>query len=176
MQHFKPLGEIDVAALAEAVRTHAARFADFDFRQKAPGSAHPDTATIYLRMPPVLSRWTMFESLDVVDCPMMQAPEFRTAIAAVACLAGGRPARAMIVALKPGGRIAPHVDEGAYAAATQRFHLPIATNPGAWLESGGEIVHLPEGTLWWFDKHALHRGANDGAEDRIHLIVDTLAA
>ena len=174
MQHFKPLGEIAVAALADAVARHADGFGDLDFREKAPGSAHPDTATIYLRMPPILSRWTIFESLEAVDYPMMQAPEFREAVASVARLAGGRTARAMIVKLLPRGRIAPHVDEGGYAAATQRFHLPIATNKLAWLESGGELLHLPAGALWWFDKHALHHGGNDGTTDRIHLIVDTL--
>lgn len=174
MEHFIRIGEIPIDTLARAVRVHAVRFADVVFRQIAPGSPHPDTETIYLRMPPVISRETVFESVDVVDCPMMQEPAFRDAVAAVARLAGGAAARAMIVKLKPGGRIAPHVDEGAYAAATRRFHLPIATNPLAWLESGGERLALPAGTLWWFDKHALHSGGNDGAADRIHLIVDTL--
>jgi hypothetical protein len=174
MEHFIRIGEIPIDALAQAAIAHAARFADVVFRQRAPGSPHPDTETIYLRMPPVISRESIFESLDVVDRPMMMEPAFRDAVAAVAHLAGDAPARAMIVKLKPGGRIAPHIDEGAYAAATRRFHLPIATNPLAWLDSGGERRHLPAGTLWWFDKHALHSGGNDGAGDRIHLIVDTL--
>ncbi|MBV8652221.1 MAG: aspartyl/asparaginyl beta-hydroxylase domain-containing protein [Alphaproteobacteria bacterium] len=174
MPHFTRIGALAIDALAGAVDTHAARFADMVFRQRAPGSAHPDTETIYLRMPPTLSRETIFESLDSIDYPLMQEPAIREAVAAVSRLAGGRAARAMIVKLKPGGRIAPHVDEGAYAAATRRYHLPIATNPLAWLEAGGERLHLPAGTLWWFDKHALHRGGNDGATDRIHLIVDTL--
>jgi quercetin dioxygenase-like cupin family protein len=174
MQHFTRIGTIAIDALAAAVDAHAARFADLVFRQRAPGSAHPDTETMYLRMPPTISRETIFESLEAADYPLMQEPAFRDSVAAVARLAGGRAARAMIVKLKPGGRIAPHVDEGAYAAATQRYHLPIATNPQAWLESGGEHLHLPAGTLWWFDKHALHRGGNDGTTDRIHLIADTL--
>jgi Aspartyl/Asparaginyl beta-hydroxylase len=174
MQHFTRIGEIAIDALARAVARQAARFADIVFRQRAPGSPHPDTETIYLRMPPIITYESLFGSLEAVDYPAMQEPAFRDAVAAMAERAGGAPARAMIVKLKPGGRIAPHVDEGAYAAATRRFHLPIATNPLAWLDSGGERLHLPSGTLWWFDKHALHCGGNDGAADRIHLILDTL--
>jgi hypothetical protein len=174
MQHFTRIGTIAIDALAAAVDAHAERFADMVFRQRALGSAHPDTETMYLRMPPTISRETIFESLDAVDYPLMDEPSFREAVATVSRLAGGRAARAMIVKLKPSGRIAPHIDEGTYAAATQRYHLPIATNPQAWLESGGERLHLPAGTLWRFDKHALHRGGNDGATDRLHLIVDTL--
>jgi hypothetical protein len=176
MQHFTRIGTVEVDALATAVVTHAARFADLVFRQRAPGSAHPDTETMYLCMPPTISRETIFECLEVVDYPLMQEPAFRDAVAVVARLTGSRAARAMIVKLKPGGRIAPHVDEGGYAAATQRYHLPITTNPLAWLDSGGERLHMPAGMLWWFDKHALHYGGNDGATDRIHLIVDTLPA
>jgi quercetin dioxygenase-like cupin family protein len=175
MQHFTRIGEIAIDALARAVAFHEARFSDIVFRQTAPFSPHPDTETIYLRMPPLITYDSLFESLDSVDWPMMQETAFREAVAAMAALAGGAPSRAMIVKLKPGGRIAPHVDEGGYAAATRRFHLPIATNPSAWLQSGGERLHLPAGTLWWFDKHALHRGGNDGASERIHLILDTLA-
>ncbi len=174
MLHFLRIGEVAIDALAAATRAHAARFADLVFRQSAPGSPHPDTETIYLRMPPVITVESIFESLEAVDYPMMQEPAFRDAVATVARLARGVAARAMIVKLKPEGRIAPHIDEGRYAAATQRFHLPIATNPRAWLDSGGELLHLPAGTLWWFDKHAPHCGGNDGAADRIHLIVDTL--
>src|ERR1700688_848652 len=110
MQHFTRIGEIAIDAPALAVRTHAARFADIVFRQRAPGSPHPDTETIYLRMPRVITYESLFESLDTVDYPALQEPAFRDAVAAAAALAGGTPARAMIVKLKPGGRIAPHVD------------------------------------------------------------------
>lgn len=85
---------------------------------------------------------------------------------------GGRPARAMLVRLRPGGVILPHTDIGAYAAMTERAHLPIVTNPGAWLRVDGERYHLEAGTVFSFDKHVEHDGANDGDEARIHLIID----
>ena len=91
----------------------------------------------------------------------------------VAAVAGALPARAMILKLKPGGRIAPHIDQGAYAEATHRWHAAIETNGQAWLQIADERLHMAPGELWWFDKHALHYGANEGQTDRVHLIVDT---
>jgi hypothetical protein len=172
-QHFRAVGEINITPLREAVRANAHRFGEVTWRQSVPGSPHPDTETIFLRMPRELTRESLFNSLQVEDCDAEPVPAFLDAIREIGALTGGRVARCMIVKLKPGGKITPHIDQGRYAEATQRWHLPIETNRQAWLQSGGETLSLPRGTLHWFDKHALHCGANEGPRDRIHLIVDT---
>jgi len=172
-RHFRAMGEIDVEPLRQAVRLNASRFGEATWRQDSPGSPHPDTETIFLRMPREITRESLFNSLYVEDCDALPEPAFVDAIRSIGALTGGSIARAMIVKLKPGGRITPHIDQGRYALATHRWHLPIETNRRAWLESGGERIAMARGMLTWFDKHALHRGANEGKEDRIHLIVDT---
>jgi quercetin dioxygenase-like cupin family protein len=172
VEHFRHVATLDAAPLAAAVAENAARFGDLTFRQKAPGSAHPDTETIYLRMPAEITAETIFEGLDAVSYPAWEIAPLREVAERIADATQGRLGRVMVIKLKPGGRIAPHVDEGGYALATARFHLVIATNPGAWLEAGGERVHMAAGELWWFDKHAPHRGANEGATDRVHMVID----
>lgn len=171
-KHFSYVGNINLIGVVAALEIHRERFKDEIRRQTYAGTAHPDSETIYLRMPPVITLESIFQSLDVADCPMVHQPVFRQITDQICAKVGPKMARAMIVKLKPHGRILPHVDEGAYADASDRYHLPLATNDGAWLKSGDERKHLPVGELWWFDKHAIHEGANDGETDRVHLIVD----
>lgn len=174
MEHFKHVGSIPVSALQAACRRHAGEFGRVTWREKTPGSPHPDTETLYLRMPREITRETVFHSLDCADTPLMADPAFDNATLRLSLMTGARLARCMVVKLNPGGKIAPHTDKGAYAEATHRWHVPIETNDKAWLQSGNERCWMMEpGTVYWFDKHAEHFGANEGETPRIHLIVDT---
>lgn len=173
MDHFRQIGVYDVSGLIAAVEAYAERFADETWRQDYPGSAHRNSETVYLRMPPIIDAHSLFNSMDVVDLPLMQDVALSEACHAIAGMAGKPLARAMITKLRSGGVVTPHIDQGAYAEATERYHLPIVTNPDVLMRSGGEMVHMPVGTVWWFDKHAIHAVINGGA-DRTHLIVDVL--
>lgn len=172
MNNFRHIGFSDVAIAAAILPFHAAHFSDETYRQNYAGSAHPESETVYLRMPPVLSLEGMFSSLEVENRPLMLVPEFAELVYAMASKIAGRLARVMLIKLKAGGRIHPHIDQGDYAEATDRYHLPIITNDGAWLRSGSETKHLAAGEIWAFNKHVLHEGANEGTEDRIHLVAD----
>ena len=173
MNHFRRIAHYDVRPLKAALAENAARWGDNTFRQDHPLSPHPSSETIFLRWAPgPVTAQSVLENLDVVDLELGRRPPFSTAIHSIASFADGRPARAIIVKMHPGGSIKRHIDEGKYAEATDRFHLPIQTNPDAWLRIGDECAHLDEGEIWWFDKHSPHDGGNDGAADRIHLIVD----
>jgi quercetin dioxygenase-like cupin family protein len=176
------IGRINHEPLIAEVLKHAGRFGDLTFRQEAAGSAHPDSETIYLRMPRRLSLESVFEDMEATEYPAAwEMPETLEAVRQVPWIVA-RPSmyatvprfmgRAMIVKLKPGGRIAPHIDEGSYAEATDRYHIPLLTNGQAWHEIGGERVTMGPGEVWFFDKHRVHSGGNDGSTDRIHLIVD----
>jgi hypothetical protein len=167
----EPIATLDIGALTDAVKDHRDRFGDETWRQDAPATPHPDTETLYLRMPPVITPRAVFESLIVLDRPLY-AGAFREAVEEIAGIAGKNPARAMVINLKPGGKITRHRDEGAYAEATERYHLPVITNPDAWLEVGDQRMHMEAGTFYRFAKHVEHEGANQGETDRIHLVVD----
>lgn len=172
MSHLVRIGEIDVAPLRQAVAQHEGAFELLTFRQTAPGTPHSDTQSLYLRMPTVINRSTIFAGLECRDYPLMDVPEFRAAVDDVARMADRKAARAMIVRLRPGGRITRHSDQGGYADATERYHLAIDTNDDCVMRVGGEEAHAAEGEIYFFDKHVEHEVVNAGPTDRIHLIVD----
>jgi hypothetical protein len=172
MQHFRLIDSLNPAAMLAALDTHEDRFGDITVRQAARGTPHVDTESIYLRMPPILDVCAFFESLLAVDYPAMQEPVFAKGLDDLAGLVAGKIARAMIVRLKPRGLIAPHVDEGGYSEATDRYHWCIRTNPQSFCRIGTEMAHMQPGEVWFFDKHATHACCNLGETPRVHLIMD----
>src|SRR6185437_8071029 len=54
----------------------------------------------------------------------------------------GEMGRAMVSRLDPGSSIFWHVDDGPYHEKHIRFHLPLVTNPGCFLYSQSEMLHL----------------------------------
>jgi len=55
---------------------------------------------------------------------------------------------------------------------SRRVHVPIVTSPEVVFEIAGERRHLAAGTATEINNWREHRVLNDGAGDRIHLIVD----
>lgn len=172
MRNFELYGQIDVEPIKLAIAKCHDRWQDLTFRQSTQGTPHVDTETLYLRMPPVIDKWHIFESPDVVDYPLMEVPAFSNAIRRIEQLTYQQAARVMIVNLKAGGRITPHVDEGEYAHSTDRYHLCITTNESCFMKIGNEVVYANPEELWFFDKQETHSCENHGNEDRIHMIVD----
>jgi len=85
---------------------------------------------------------------------------------------GERLGRCMINKIAPGGRIFPHADTPAHAAYYDRFHIVLASNDQSIFRAGDETVQMRAGEVWWFDNAQEHEVTNNGATDRIHLIVD----
>jgi aspartyl/asparaginyl beta-hydroxylase (cupin superfamily) len=123
-------------------------------------------------MPKIVNDETIFTSMQVTDWWPMPNPMIGELIHDISRLAGQRSARVMLTKLHAGGMIAEHVDEGAYADATERYHVAITSNPGCVMYIGDEAQHAAPGEVWWFDKHTKHTVINEGDQDRVHLIVD----
>ncbi|MBK3774771.1 hypothetical protein GAY31_11450 [Azospirillum brasilense] len=172
LKHFRLVGTFNPEPLQQAVLENAERFGDLTFRQETPGSAHPDTETIYLRLPPEISVDAVFNSVEEVNYPAWQIEAFRNLCLSIAQSEGAELGRAMVIKLKPGGVISGHIDDGYYANNSERYHAVIASNPKAWLRANDEKLSMPPGSVWWFDKHVWHDGANMGDTDRIHLVLD----
>jgi hypothetical protein len=161
-------------ALAELV-ANPDLWAIFTARQDTPGSAHHDTECIVLRGPKTISHESVFNDLDADWLAYAYAlPALRAIIALAGAKLGDieQLGRVMVVNLKPGGRIDPHVDEGAYAAHYDRFHLVLQSRPGNWFYCGDEAVAMQPGELWKFDHHTEHKVANLSEQGRIHIIID----
>ena len=136
---------------------------------------HRDSETIFLRHQPGTRPRDVLHSLVVEDGKHSDHPAIRGVCAAIMRVVGveaDRLGRVLLIRLKPQGRITLHTDIGAYAEATERYHLPVITNPDAWLEVDGDRHHMEAGVLYFFEKHRPHCGGNDGTEGRVHLVVD----
>ena len=166
------LFDIDIDPILAALPSLDDAWAEESWRQTMPYTPHRDSETIFLRRQPGSRPRDVLHQLASVATRHYSIAPLAEAIHQVCSFVQGRPARAMLVRLRPGGVIAEHTDTGIYAEATQRVHVPLLTNPGAWLRVGGIRFHLPTGGAYCFDKHVPHSGANEGAEPRVHMILD----
>jgi hypothetical protein len=143
-------------------------------RQSYPGSAHHDTQVIHLRGCADVNEYTAFNDIVAVDFPEGDLlPECCRLMYGIAGFLGtGRLGRVMVVTLKPGGTIDPHIDEGAYAEFYTRFHLSLQSADGNTYTVDGETAYMKPGELWWFDHRKTHTVANASEVERIHLILD----
>jgi hypothetical protein len=143
-------------------------------RQQYAGSAHADTEMIALRGPTTTER--LFDNLETINFPTMeQLPQIRDLVRSMLDRLEARDVgRIMVVRLKAGGRIAPHVDEGLYARYFARFHLVLRSHPGCLFTAGTETVNMATGEMWWFNHQVSHSVRNDGPE-RIQVIFDACA-
>lgn len=129
----------------------------------AAGETHP-LRLIYAN--PTATEW--------VDTPLMaRAPAMRAAVAALCC-----PVQSVrLMRLGPGSAILPHQDlDLAAEAGRARLHLPITSNAGVRFVLNGAAVPMAPGELWYLRLSDTHAAVNDGATDRVHLVIDVLAS
>ncbi len=135
---------------------------------------HVDTQTIFLRR---ADRLRPDESLN--DCHNSRfTPEARSFPGLLKLLLGfaegvdGDLGRALLIRLAPGGRVGRHVDQGAYYAVRNRYHLVLDAPLGTDFTCGGQSVHMHEGELWWIDNKSMHSAHNQTPYPRVHLVFD----
>lgn len=159
-------------------------------RQAYAGTNHADTRSILVRMPDEVftpddrtaarewfTRLTAFDR----DLPQELYDALDPILAQLVTLTSARKvARVMIVELKAGGEVTEHVDTGAYADHTDRFHVCLQ-NDFAMLavrqpDGGIHANRIAEGEAWWFNHKRPHSAWNaSDTTPRIHLIVDLVA-
>jgi hypothetical protein len=189
VNYIRGIAHVDTWPLAATLYPRLDLFKAVTLRQDYPGSPHKETRMIPLRvpaplltalapMPPHLDPSVLaalwFEDVPHANTPILDGwPEATALFAGLSTvLMRGAVGKVMLVELAPGGSLAWHKDEGAYAQAHMRFHLPLVTNPMAFLLAGGEQAHVPVGALTFFDTSVLHSAINLGETPRVHLIVD----
>jgi hypothetical protein len=180
MRNFEMLHEgIDPNPLLDYLDLHPELWKMITFRQEFEGSPHKDTETIVLRGPIGVD----YDAINSTNCVDYQFPGDGEVFQLMADLLGpvafdklqcSELGRVMIVKLKPGGVIAPHVDTGAYADYYTRYHIVVQTNGDASLCADGETQFMPTGTAWLFNHKSMHYGSNMGKTDRIHVIFDAV--
>lgn len=87
---------------------------------------------------------------------------------------GGVWGRSRFMGLAPGREVPSHIDIHYYWRTHLRIHIPVITNPGVLFTCGDETVHMAPGECWIFDSSRWHDVQNNGADQRIHLVLDTV--
>lgn len=81
--------------------------------------------------------------------------------------------QAMLSRMMPGQNHPMHADNQRGDWIT-RVHVPIITNPDAWMmfEDEGAPVHFAAGHAYTFNTLARHAFGNNGSADRVHLLFE----
>jgi hypothetical protein len=79
---------------------------------------------------------------------------------------------AFLARLNAGGSLALHQDSGEFLERVHRLHIPIKTNDNCFYLVDEERVQMAAGTLYEIDNQRRHGVVNEGAQDRIHLVVN----
>ncbi len=79
----------------------------------------------------------------------------------------------LITRVPPGAQVAPHDDRGRWHPEyfTTKVYIPLASNDRCVNSCAEETVVMRVGEAWTFDNLKTHATINDGAEDRMTLIV-----
>lgn len=79
-----------------------------------------------------------------------------------------RTFRSRLLTLKPGYEMkSPHVD----GDLSVRLHIPLETDPGAWMDIEDHRYHLPaDGSGYLVNTSLFHRVGNAGKKDRTHFV------
>ena len=170
---------LDVQPMLDMLKKNKDMWNDITIRQDYPGSAHADTECIFIRGPLAFTAKDYFNDCSAAPYPAASVFQeaFRPLMEPLMEAIGlEQLGRVLIVKLKPGGHVSEHVDEGKYADMYSRFHIVLTTNEGCVNTTGGEVVHWPVGSAWWFNHKAPHTADNGGDTDRIHIIVDAVSS
>jgi len=175
--HLELLRHPDVTPLVSQLNANPELWNRQTIRQSYPGSAHADTKCIFIRGPLGFTPELYFNDLGSVDyreeqCALPAAMELVDYVCSM--LGVTELGRVLIVKLKAGSAVTPHVDEGRYADHFTRLHIVLTSNPRCVNVTGGRVDHWKPGSVWWFNHKLKHFAINDGKTDRIHMIVDVV--
>jgi quercetin dioxygenase-like cupin family protein len=177
MRHFQRIADgVDLAPLLAALAAHPELWGADELRVTyAEDSPHREVDDILVRFNAGRDPATLGDDLECIWQPAV-SPLFlirSLALDLMRRVGGERLGRVMLTRLAPGKQIHPHADVlGAYAHYYNRVHLVLQSSPGCVFHAGQESVWMRPGEAWLFDAHAVHSVVNNGADDRIHLIVD----
>lgn len=84
--------------------------------------------------------------------------------------------RTRLMKLAAGAEVTPHADINYYWRDRVRVHVPVLTHPEVRFICGDSEVNMAAGECWIFDTWRPHRVINSVAQERIHLVADTVGS
>jgi quercetin dioxygenase-like cupin family protein len=122
---------------------------------------------------PIMMIYSDPAATHFVDTPLLaRTPYFRELLGSFEC----NLLAARLMRLAPGSTIKEHRDADlAFEYGIVRLHVPITTNPRVRFRLNGRRIVMEPGDLWYLRLSDPHRVTNEGATDRVHLVVDAVA-
>ncbi|MEM7132596.1 MAG: aspartyl/asparaginyl beta-hydroxylase domain-containing protein [Chloroflexota bacterium] len=106
----------------------------------------------------------IFQNTEILE----RCAYFQEVIATIECVTTS----VRLMKLDPGAEIKEHEDSLGEDEA--RLHVPILTNPNVDFYLEGERVEMAAGSCWYLDFTKPHRVVNNGAEPRVHMVIDCI--
>lgn len=103
---------------------------------------------------------------------LRQSPYLQQVLARVGAVWG----RTRLMKLSGQAEVSTHFDINYYWRARARVHVPILTQPTVRFLCGDQEVNMRPGECWIFDTWRRHRVINAAADERIHLVADTVGS
>jgi len=136
-----------------------------------------DWSVLPLRAPagethPIRMIYSDPSATEWVDTPWLdRAPALRQAIEMFRC-----PVTVVrLMRLGAGSRIHEHSDHDLMAeSGIARIHVPVTTDPGVTFLLNGTPVTMAPGEAWYLRLADPHAVRNEGAIDRVHLVLDVV--
>jgi kumamolisin len=113
-----------------------------------------------------------FVTTDIRNNPILASLPYFSSLLAPEGPFGGTT-YAFIFRTKPNGITRIHWDDDEAWCRTFRIHIPIISNPGAFLLAETRAMHFGVGEAWTFDNQSMHSVVN-GDSQRVHMIIDVL--
>jgi quercetin dioxygenase-like cupin family protein len=180
--NFRKIGEVDVAELAKLVGDFSEQDWDAAAYRQRRYEVHRDTQTIGLVFDEDFrhSHPTRLPALQKFEGPLRPALELiadyyeesEQGQQLIREFGYGYFVRASLVRLRAGGSIDAHTDNNFSLAHSHRVHIPIISNDRVSFTVGKESRVLSPGEVVEINNRRRHSVANDGATDRVHLILD----
>ena len=179
MRNFVKIAEgIDVAAIALALNQHPELWDEHRERKSYDGTPHTQMQDIWLRFNDranLQGDYAKFtDQHESVWYPAIdKLPQVRPLIFwLMSKVQATRLGGVLITKVRPGGRIAPHVDRGWHPEYYKvKLYVPIQSNPHCLNRCEEEWVSMSTGDCWYFNNLVEHEVLNRGKDDRIMLII-----
>ena len=101
---------------------------------------------------------------------LLRCPQLMHALSTIGAVWG----RSRLMRLSGNAEVTAHVDTNYYWRERMRVHVPIVTQPTVRFICGEAELNMKPGECWIFDTWRLHNVINAAADERIHLVADTV--
>ena len=180
--NFRKIGQVDVAGLAKLVDDFSEQDWNAAAYRQQRYEVHRDTQTIGLVFDEDFrhSHPTRLPALQKFEEPLRPILELiadyyegsEQGQELIREFGYGYFIRATLVRLRAGGKIDSHTDNNFSLSHSHRVHVPLTSNEQVSFTVGKESRVLHPGEVVEINNRRRHSVANDGATERVHLILD----